>query len=343
MSELRQNLATKEWVIIAPERLKGEPLQSSANPLMDSFPAYEYECPFCPRNIDRYETVELDSIPNPDPANPAKSKWLAQCIENRYNIFSEGPASTPGSVEFDREGIYRRLAGHGNHELVIESPEHNKAFATMTVEEITAVVKLYLKRFDLLRDSNNLLTVIFKNSGPRSGASQRHPHSQIVGMKVVPNYIRFLLEEAQRYFDSNGICVFCKMIDFELQEGKRIVYQNKGFVSYVPYAAFVPYEIRIFPREHDALLGDMAEGEVIDFADCLQKTMRKLYLALSNPDFNLIFRNPPYALSGVPFYHWHLQVVPHIRHPGGFELGSRVNVNVVLPEEAAGNLRRIEV
>ncbi len=40
MSELRQNLATREWVIMAPERLKGRALQKELNPLLDTHPDY---------------------------------------------------------------------------------------------------------------------------------------------------------------------------------------------------------------------------------------------------------------------------------------------------------------
>ena len=116
-------------------------------------------------------------------------------------------------------------------------------------------------------------------------------------------------------------------------------FSSSEFVSYVPYAASEPYETHIFPKRHDSLFGDMSDEEAHAFSECLMVTMRRLYKALSTPDFNLVLRNPPYPLSGVPFYHWHLQIVPHTSLPGGFELGSRIRVNVVSPEESAAGLR----
>ncbi|MCZ6788407.1 MAG: DUF4931 domain-containing protein [Chloroflexi bacterium] len=343
MSQLRQNLATGEWVVISPERLKDRQLISQPNALLDSIPAYAENCPFCPRNAHRFENIEIASVPHPDPANSARSPWLAHTIENKFKIFHEDSTCHVQPVEFRHEGIYNSFMNCGRHELVVESPIHNETYATMSPNGVKAVVRMFIDRLNAIRGNpHHLQTIVFKNHGSRSGASQIHSHSQIVSMHVVPNFIRFLLEEAQRYFDSHGICVFCKMIAYELDQDVRIVYRNRSFVSYIPYAAATPYEINIFPLAHESLFGDMSEDGVTDLADCLQQTMGKLYLALSNPDFNFILRNPPHSLSAVPFYHWHIQVVPHLKSPGGFELGSRVSVNEVVPEEAAAHLRHTD-
>ena len=342
MSELRQNLATKEWVIVSPERLKGKPFPGEQNALLDSVPEYDEKCPFCPRNEERFDNVEIEHIPHPDPGNAFASPWLVCCIENKFKIFQEYASCPTEPTEFDRDGIYCRFMGCGSHELVIESPQHNKSLATMSQEEVERVIEMYLRRFNALKKNpNNLLCIIFKNHGPRSGASQMHPHSQILGMRVVPNFLRFLIDEAQRYFDGNGVCVFCKMLKFELGRGVRTVCENDHFVSYVPYAGTVPFETSIFPKRHDALFGDMSDEEAAAFADCLRDTMGRLYRVLSNPDFNLVLRNPPYPMSGVPFYHWHMQIIPHTKTDGGFERGSRIGVNVLPPEQAAGQLRNV--
>jgi UDPglucose--hexose-1-phosphate uridylyltransferase len=340
MSELRQRLTTREWVVIAPERLKGKKLQPQQNPMLDTIPEHSDNCPFCPGNEEKYPNVEIDRVVD----EKDSASWKVLCLENKFKIFSnhiDYPLETKG---FDTDGIYFKSIPSGRHELVIESPQHNHTFALMEKKHVASVVCMYLKRYNEIRKNPHILhTVIFKNHGPRSGASQQHPHSQIVAMKVAPNYIRQIVDEAQTYFDSNGICPFCKIIDYELNERKRLVYENDTYFSYTPYASTVPYEVEIFPKRHDALFGDMTDLEVMDFADCLRVTMRKLYFALSNPDFNIVFRNPPYHLCDVPFYHWHVKIAPHIVTPGGFELGSRMSVNVVSPEEAAEHLRKTDI
>ncbi len=333
MSELRQNLANKEWVIIAPERLKGKSLSSRLEPPPE-LPEYSDGCPFCPGNEERFPNIEIERIQD------GTGVWKVLCVENKYKIFAPHSICPLQPTEFEDDGIYHRFQGCGNHELVIESAKHNNCFARMALSEIEDVVRMYIGRFQKLGNNpNNLLTMIFKNHGNLSGASQKHPHTQIVSMRVVPNYVRFLLDEARRYFDNNGICVFCKMIDFEIESGRRIVCENERFVALTPYASMSAYELQILPKKHDALFSDMDEPEISDFAACLRVCMKKLCGALSNPDFNMVLRNPPYRLSGVPFYHWHLQIIPRIGTSGGFEQGSRMNVNVVYPEAAAEDLR----
>jgi UDPglucose--hexose-1-phosphate uridylyltransferase len=38
-------------------------------------------------------------------------------------------------------------------------------------------------------------------------------------------------------------------------------------------------------------------------------------------------------------FHWHIKIVPKLSTPAGFELGSAMSINTVLPEDAATSLR----
>lgn len=62
-------------------------------------------------------------------------------------------------------------------------------------------------------------------------------------------------------------------------------------------------------------------------------------MAIDNPDFNFVIRTAPSPLSNVPFYHWHIQFLPRTKISGGFERGTRIQVNTILPEESAKRLR----
>jgi UDPglucose--hexose-1-phosphate uridylyltransferase len=338
MSEIRQDLATRNWVIIAPERLKGKKFAGANNPCLKTFVQYDKTCPFCPGNEERFPNIEVDRIVCPDNSEP----WQALCIENKYKIMGDAPECPMGPSEFDIDGIYHRFMGCGNHELIIESPYHNRSFALMTVDEVIPTIELYVRRYtELGKNPNNLITLIFKNHGPASGASQRHPHSQIVASRIVPNYVRSLVDEARRYFDNEGVCVYCKIINFELKEKKRIVYENDHFVTLSPYAAPLPFQLDIYPKQHESDFRNLDSRLIASLGDCLQVTMKKLYIRLGNPDFNIIFRNPPYQDTNVPYCHWFVQIGPHCITPGGFEIGSRMHVNVIPPEQAAAELREV--
>jgi UDPglucose--hexose-1-phosphate uridylyltransferase len=340
MSELRQNLASRNWVIIAAERLKGKTFESPRNPELDTWNNYEKNCPFCPANKERFPSIELDRVP----AFDSDFDWKAICIENKYKIMGDVPGCPVTPREFEKEGIYNKFIGCGNHELVIESPIHNKTFAVMDHSEVVPVIELYVRRYiELGNNPNNLITIIFKNHGQASGASQQHPHSQIIASRVVPNYVRNIVEEARRYFDNEGVCVHCKIINHELKEKKRIVYENEHFVTISPYAAPMPFQLDIYPKKHESDFRNLDNKLIEALSDCIRVTMRKLYIKLGNPDFNIIFRNPPYQDTNVPYCHWFVQIAPHCIIPGGFELGSRMNVNIIPPEQAAEELKNIKI
>jgi UDPglucose--hexose-1-phosphate uridylyltransferase len=337
MSELRQRLDTGEWVIMAPERLEGKKQLKTSNSLQSEYPVYDKKCPFCKGNEDRFSVIEIDRI-----ACNTEKEWAVRCIENKFQIFSNHDP-IPNEKGFIQDGIYYKYTRAGNHELIIESSEHNKTFATMSEIEVLNVVKMYVQRYKELDDGKNLKTVMFKNHGAGSGASQRHPHSQVVSMMVVPGYVRLLLMDAMNYFDRHGECVYCKMLKYELNFCKRIIYENDNFVAYTPYASETPFGIEIYPKKHQAGLDQISDLEMISFSDCLRKVLKKLYIALSNVDYNLVFRNPPYSLSNSLYYHWHLKIIPRLMVPGGFELGSNMSVNVVTPEKAASILNEVKV
>jgi UDPglucose--hexose-1-phosphate uridylyltransferase len=43
------------------------------------------------------------------------------------------------------------------------------------------------------------------------------------------------------------------------------------------------------------------------------------------------------------YYHWYLAIVPRVSHVAGFELGSGMFINSLLPEHAAENLRGVAI
>lgn len=335
MSELRQNLATREWVVIAPER--GEkPSSMKSRVIREAVSAEEYDpnCPFCPGNEERFSEVENFRIEDPD------GKWQVKAIDNKYKILDAFEGCPIVSEPYETEGIYKKLKGCGSHELIIETNKHNKTIVDMDEYEIKKVIIAFIDRYQAFRKNpNNLITLIFKNYGAMAGQSQIHSHSQIVGSRVVPLYIRSLLREAERYFDDNGTCVFCDMLEYELKEKERLVYQNEDYAVFVPYAAGSEHETWIMPRFHSSCMDALTGNRIDSLANALQIIFRKFNLAIDNPDFNFVIRNAPYPMSNVPFYHHHIQLLPRIKILGGFERGTRIQVNTVLPEVSAKLLR----
>jgi UDPglucose--hexose-1-phosphate uridylyltransferase len=68
----------------------------------------------------------------------------------------------------------------------------------------------------------------------------------------------------------------------------------------------------------------------------------KLHVALENPDFNLTINTVPRGYEDKEYFLWHVQIMPRLTTPAGFEMGSGMSVNTVLPEEASEFLRNVD-
>jgi UDPglucose--hexose-1-phosphate uridylyltransferase len=83
--------------------------------------------------------------------------------------------------------------------------------------------------------------------------------------------------------------------------------------------------------------------EIVDLGHVLRTVLAKLYIGLQNPDFNFTIRTAPAECVGVRYFHWYISVIPRLTRTAGFELGSGMFINTVIPEEAADFLRNVKV
>jgi len=73
--------------------------------------------------------------------------------------------------------------------IVIETADHDGDIATYSTEQNRAVFGFALKHWQEVIASNRFESVLlYKNFGPHSGGSLRHPHMQIVGLDDVDGY-----------------------------------------------------------------------------------------------------------------------------------------------------------
>jgi UDPglucose--hexose-1-phosphate uridylyltransferase len=227
---------------------------------------------------------------------------------------------------------------------VVEHPRHNTTLALMTSEEIKYVLETFYSRgWSIRKDSRIEQIIYFKNHRERAGASLKHPHSQIIGLPVVPTDIRHRIEEARRYFDDFGECVFCVMMRDELQKKVRLVTENSHFVAFVLYAAPSPFHVWVLPRQHSVSFLYSQPDEIAALADILRIVSRKLYIGLNDPAYNLIIRSAPVKEISNDYLHWYVTIIPRLSRTAGFEMGSGMFINPALPEESAAFLRKVKL
>lgn len=329
MSELRQNLATREWVIIASDRARRPTAFADAEPAAPR-PRHDPACPFCPGNEAASDEVAR---------TPDEGDWRVRVVHNKY------PALRPvGPRTRVTDGIRRQISGVGHHEVVVQSPRHDASLAFLQVEEARTYLEVLQLRAQALAEDERVAHVaLFENHGARAGASLVHPHAQVMGIPVVPHDVRNRIVVARSHFDDTGDCVICRMLDEELADGLRIVDQTRHFTSFVPFAAYSPFHLWVVPRRHASSFAAVADAdELDDLARILGRTLRRVHAGLNDPDYNYVFRSAPVHEERSPYLHWYIAIVPRVSKAAGFELGSGMFINSALPEASARFLRSIE-
>jgi UDPglucose--hexose-1-phosphate uridylyltransferase len=111
------------------------------------------------------------------------------------------------------------------------------------------------------------------------------------------------------------------------------------FAAFVPYAAHLPFETWIVPTGRRGPFHEAGSEELRSLSEILRSVLRKLYTDLDNPDFNLTIDLPPRGDEDQEYFLWHVRILPRLSTPAGFELGSGMSINTVMPEDAASFLR----
>jgi UDPglucose--hexose-1-phosphate uridylyltransferase len=175
----------------------------------------------------------------------------------------------------------------------------------------------------------------FKNVGAEAGASLAHLHSQLIALPFVPDAVREELAGAEKYFQSTGRCVFC--------EGKenldRVVVADDRFTAVCPFAPRFGYETWIIPGTHASGFESLTDSDALALARTLKKTLFAIDTVLAEPAYNLYVHTAPMRSPALPYYHWHVEIIPRTARAAGFEWGSGVFINAVPPERAALELR----
>ncbi len=331
MAELRQNVITREWVIITPERAKRPDQFVVGRYKKSNLPAYVPDCPFCAGN-ERYTLEESFRISEGD-------SWKVRVIANKFPALSD-----KGERVRKVDGIYRSMTAVGYHEVIVEHRSHNMTIALMKNDEVADILRVYRQRYKAIKKDGRIEAIIlFKNHGEEAGTSIVHPHSQLVATPIVPSQIRIRIDEAIRYFDDTGECVCCRTLQDEIRARARLIFQSNNFVAFIPYAALSPFHTWIFPLRHTSSFDEINDVEINDLAKCLKTVLAKLYYGLSNPDFNFSIRSIPTRDFHEEYFHWYLTIIPRVSKTAGFEFGSGMYVNTALPEESAEFLREVSV
>jgi UDPglucose--hexose-1-phosphate uridylyltransferase len=332
MSEIRENRLTGEWVIIAPGRAKRGGHVGQSSPRAE-IPAYSADCPFCPGNEAQVSEERYR-------AHGDDHQWAVRSVANKFSLISATGEVAPSACEGGAGRLGDCVNAVGLHEVLIEGPRHDLDMAQLPTAHVRQILEAYRTRFQAFyADSRIRHVIVFKNHGLEAGASQQHPHSQIVGLPIVPGQIVDRMERARRFFADTGRCLACAMIEQEREQRCRIVAENADFIAFIPYAALSQYHLWIFPKTHAPCFSEQPIETIQNLAEILRTILAKLHGLLENPPFNLVVRSLGPQDKGASHFHWYISIVPRVTHTAGFELGTGMYINPSAPEDSAGALR----
>ena len=329
MSELRRDPTTDGWVIIAPER--GRRPREGPRPFKRTAPTLRFDstCPFCPGNEAKLPAI-IDEMPSTQ-----KPGWRTRVAPNKFPAVSQDIARCRHGPAF-----YETAAAQGHHEVVIESPRHDNDLAMMSEQEVRDVLVTYRSRYEALIAERAVHSVIvFRNHGAISGASLRHPHSQVIALNIVPALVRIRQAAMLGYYQKERRCLLCDIVVHERGDGSRVVTENDAFFTVVPFAAHATCEMWLIPKRHQADFGDLQNGEIKLLAIALRDALTRLRAALDDPPYNYVIDTAAKDGLEAPHLHWRLRIMPQLTVAAGFELGSGLAINPSLPEEDAIILR----
>ena len=261
--------------------------------------------------------------------------WSVRVVPNPSPILR-----IEGGVEVRAGGLFETRDGLGAHEVIVETPQHDQPLHVLESDRLWRVLWAWRTRLqDLKRDSRFKSGVIFKNHGRAAGARLDHAHSQLVAYPIVPPALMEKVQSGSRHFEKTARCIFCDLIAEEQHDGRRLICGNDAILALAPFAARVPFETWLLPREHAPRFEESSDRSLELLASSIRTVMAGIDWALERPAYNLVLHSAPLTGEADRVFHWHLEILPRVARYGGLEWGSGMHRNAVAPEDAARVLR----
>ena len=327
MSDLRFDPISGIWVAIARKRrerpMEFVPMEQIQKQII---------CPFCrgneeetPDPIVAYGANQRPMVETDDP-----SSWTVRIMPNKYPSLSlaQGDAVC---------GPYTCTPADGWQELVIPTPRHVASISELTVDELSFAWLCCQKRLAELRQNETLEhTMLFFNCRSAAGASLEHIHLQIMATPVLSPFLKLRCDRYDDSWAKTGQTLMSELLNWELEQGSRIVRKTDNLVMFCPYASRFAFQAWIVPKDSDLSFLEMGSQFNDELAELCHAYVSKLESIHEYPAYNMMLNLAPSKYQGKD--HWFVEFVPRLNRMAGFELGTDVWVNPVPPDLAVRRL-----
>jgi UDPglucose--hexose-1-phosphate uridylyltransferase len=325
VSDFRYCKLTREWTLFAPERLKRpSDLHNKKDVYLGEI--IHEKCPF--------DMGKEEFTPNEITRISQDGKWQCRVVPNLYNALSIDVQS-----KSSRESFFETYSGFGAHEVVIETPNHEKQIWDFDYNDFLNYFTIIKERaVNFQKDDRFAYLSVFKNYGKDAGASMSHSHSQIMALPFLPKKIKEEIVYKKEYFNEHKRALMDDIVYEELNYQKNIISQNSEFVLFCPYASKFAFEAKIVSKKKLSSITEFSKTDLSALCDITKEFFSKFHKSLGEMSFNMIIKNAPYEEYNdktKEYFRFYIEIKPRIYKQAGFELDSNMYINVMLPEDAA--------
>lgn len=312
MAELRYDPLTNDWIMIASHRQNRPQMPKDW-------------CPFCPGSgkvPDDFDVLEYD---------------------NDFPALSQNPP-VPDDVA---AGPYKTAPCHGKCEVILYSKEHTVTLPELPLPHVRKLVDLWCERHNIISADEKIKYVfIFENRGEVVGVTMPHPHGQIYGYPFIPKKLELECASMKKHKKETGKCLICDMMETEISEKKRIIFENEDFVVFIPFFSAYPYGLYIVSKAHKQYITEFTEREKDNLAAAIKNAVGTLDSLFDYTfPYMMCMHQAPVNSGDVSDFHFHIEFYPPMRSRdkqkfnASSETGAWAHCNPTCPEEKAEELR----
>jgi UDPglucose--hexose-1-phosphate uridylyltransferase len=286
------------------------------------------------------------------PFCPSQNKKLPKYDVLAYDNDFPAMSLQPEEVKYQKKNsIFRNAGATGKCEVILYSPQHNKSIYQLNDSHLLKIADLWAHRFKELKKDKRIRYIFeFENRGEEVGVTIPHPHGQLYAYSFIPPKIREELKNCKAYFKKNGRPLFYDLNIAEKKHKKRVVFENRNFIAYIPYFTDYPFGVFIVNKQ---LKGNITEFNTAEKKDLMQ-AIKKITAA-----FDKVFeRQFPYMMcmhqtpvndarydDAANYYSFHIEFYTPLRAQdkikwyAGSEMGAGVAANPLDVDACAEILR----
>ena len=274
------------------------------------------------------------------PTELPQGQYDIAVFDNRFPSMTPAAHNAPAS-------IVDTLPANGACEVVVFTQDSRASLSSLELDHLELLLQVWADRTRLAPPQIQYV-LPFENRGVEVGVTLHHPHGQIYAYPFVPPIPARMGECQQIYYREHQRSLLQDLIQKEIADNQRIIYQDEQAIAFVPVCARYPYEVWIAPIQPVATFMELTVEQRGGLARAL-KTVTLKYDGLWNRPFPYLMAwfQAPTDKKAHPEVHLHAEFYPpyrtkdRLKYLAGTELAAGMFANDTLPEEKAKELQAV--